>query len=342
MHCPECHSLNETGASACHSCGLLLLSLTPPAAPGVQKRRADDLAHEKRRAADKDHAACKFCGGDIRQDAIRCVHCSEIVNEEYFRDRSRRLRSRVNYASWVAYLFGLAALLVFRPVGLLSIAGGLLLSIVYYAIPVEPPPPRGEKRRTKLGTLIRQQLKMERVSIPIPHMRNKKLIFVGTPLIAAIVGYSANLFLVQEPVNHILKENAAFQGMSISAHYEYWVVPGVIVYDLKKLSVQQTPMDVHTAFLEFAKKMKEKRYSRVELSYKGNTRFAIDGASFAKLGEAYDKHNFEFVLYKFPALFSPRDGARMPAPGASGRDALMQFHKQWYGDDPMTRTTAGL
>ncbi|MEO8035494.1 MAG: hypothetical protein ABI837_13745, partial [Acidobacteriota bacterium] len=329
MHCPECHSLNEASASACSSCGLLLLNLKKvEAAPAPQKRRSDDLAHEKRRSADKNHASCKFCGGDIRSDAIRCVHCSEIVNEEYFRDRSRRLRSRVNYASWVAYLFGLAALVVFRPVGLMSIAGGLLLSIIYYAIPVEPPPPRGEKRRTKLGTLIRQQLRLERVSIPIPHMRNKKLIFVGTPLIAAVVGYSANLILLQQPVNNIIKENAALQGMSVSAHYEYWVVPGVVVYDLKKLSGQQTPMDVHKAFLEFAKTMKEKRYSRVELSYKGTTKFSIDGASFSQLGEAYAKRNFDFALSKFPSLFHARDGAKMPAPGMSDGDALTQFHKQ--------------
>ena len=52
----------------------------------------------------------------------------------------------MNYASWVAYLFGLGALLVFRPVGLLSIAPDLLLSIVYYAIPVEPPATAATKK----------------------------------------------------------------------------------------------------------------------------------------------------------------------------------------------------
>ena len=70
---------------------------------------------------------------------MRCRHCSEIVNDDYYRARAQRVRSRVNYASWIAYLFGLGALLVFRPVGLVSIGAGLLLSILYYAIPVEPP-----------------------------------------------------------------------------------------------------------------------------------------------------------------------------------------------------------
>src|SRR6185503_9073652 len=109
------------------------------------------------------------------------------------------------------------------------------------------------KKKSSFFTMIKRQLKMERVSIPLPVLRNKKLIFVGTPLVAALIGYSANLFLLQEPVNDILKENAAFRGMEVSAHYEYWVVPGVIVYDLQGVSVNQTPIDVHTAFLEFAK-----------------------------------------------------------------------------------------
>src|SRR6185503_11569700 len=125
------------------------------------------------------------------------------------------------------------------------------------------------KKKSSFFTMIKRQLKMERVSIPLPVLRNKKLIFVGTPLVAALIGYSANLFLLQEPVNDILKENAAFNGMKVSAHYQYYVIPGVVVYDLEGLTVRQTPLDVQTALLEFAKKVKEKRYSRIDLAYQG-------------------------------------------------------------------------
>jgi hypothetical protein len=337
MRCPECHSLNEPDSAACTTCGLLLLK-----APTTQpKRRAEDYAGQRRRAADRETAQCPFCAGEIPQTAIRCRHCSEIVNEDYYRERAQRTRARINYASWVAYLFGLAALIVFRPVGLVSIAAGLLLSILYYAIPVEPPAPRGTRRRNRFSNFVRKQLKFERVAISIPAMRNKKLIFVGTPLVAALVGYSANLFLLQEPVNDVLKENAAFNGMQVSAHYEYWIVPGVVVYDLEHLGVRQTPIDVHTALLEFAKKVRDKRYKRVELSYRGTTKFSIDGASFQRLGTEYAKRNFDFVLYRFPRLFHAEDGAHMPPPGTSDRDALLDFHRQWYGEDGMTQPVGG-
>ena len=346
MRCPECKAVNEANAAVCQSCGLILLKATEqPAAqailaamPPAPKRRSEDFAVERRRKSDRETAQCKFCDGTIRMRAVRCKHCGEILNEDYYRERAQRLRSRINYASWVAYLFGLGALLIFRPVGLISIAAGLALSIVYYAVPVEP---ESKEKKRSFFRFLGRQLKMERVHVPIPTMRNKKLVLVGTPLVAALVGYSANLFLLQEPMNDVLKESSAFQGMNVSTHYEYWVVPGVVVYDLRALSVRQTPIDVHTALLEFAKKVKDRRYSRVELSYKGIEKFSISGAAFQRLGEEYAKKNFDYVLYTFPKLFHTEDGVRLPAT-TSDRDGLLQFHRAWYGDDPMTHTVNSL
>jgi hypothetical protein len=346
--------MNEADAAACPSCGLLLIAAAPPAgvlplvsnAPDAPKRRAEDLAVQRRRASDAERRhrretdgetiQCQFCNGTVVSKAVRCKHCSEVLDEDFYRERAQRIRSRMNYASWVMYLFGLGALLVFRPVGVLSIAAGLLLSIAYYAVPVEPPSSPRSKRKTGLGTLIKRQLKMERVSIPLPALRNLKLVFVGTPLVAALIGYSANLFLLQEPVNDVLEQNAAFSGMKVSAHYQYYVIPGVVVYDLEGLSVKQTPMDVQTALLEFAKKVKEKRYSRVDLAYRGEHKFSIDGASFMKLGQEYANRNFDYVLYKLPRLLR---GANAPIPGDE-RDALLEFHRRWYGNDQLTKTVA--
>lgn len=331
MRCPECKTLNEPASSACSSCGLLLLNIAP------QKRRAEDFAGQRRRQNDQAEAPCQFCGGLTSAKAIRCKHCSEVLDEDFYRERAQRLRSRINYASWVAYLFGLGALLVFRPVGVVSIAAGLLLSIAYYAISVEPPSSPKRKIKTPFWTVVKRQLKMERVAISLPAFRHKKLVFVGTPLVAALVGYGANVLLLQRPVDGILQDSA-LRGMKVSAHYQYWVIPGVIVYDLEEMSLRQTPIDVHTAFLEFAKELKAKRYSRVDLSYRGTTKFSIDGASFTRLGEEYAKGNFEYVLYAFPRLLQPASGVKPLDPSGSDRDALLEFHRRWYGQDQLTKT----
>jgi hypothetical protein len=324
--------LNETDAAACTTCGLLLFKAPKP------KRRALDFAGQRRRADDQTLILCKFCGGSIAASAIRCIHCSEVLDEDFYRERAQRIRSRINYTSWVLYLFGLGALLVFRPVGVVSIACGLLLSIAYYAIPVEAPSsPRSQRKRKSFGAFLKQQFTFDRVALPIPALGNKRLVFVGTPLVAALIGYGANVILLQRPIDDILSQNSSFAGMKVSAHYEYWVIPGVVVYDLKDLSFRQTPLDVHTAFLEFARKLKEKRYTRVDLSFRGKTKFSIDGASFAQLGQQYSKQNFDYVLYAFPKLFRATDGSTMKA-GTSDRDALLEFHRRWYGNDQMSDT----
>ncbi|HXG58662.1 MAG TPA: hypothetical protein VNL91_06540 [Thermoanaerobaculia bacterium] len=324
--------MNEPGAAVCSTCGLILLNAVP-------KRRAADQVSTRRRVADVEMMPCPFCEGTISARAVRCRYCAEVVNDDYYRERARRIRSRLNYASWVAYLFGLGVLLLFRPVGLLSIAAGLVLSIVYYAIPAEPPPSRRRGgSKSGLGTMILRQLRLERAAVPIPMLRNKKLIFVGTPLVAALIGYSANLLFLQEPMNDILERNEAFRGMKVSTHYRYWVIPGVVVYDLRTLSLKQTPLDVHTAFLEFAKSLRDERFARVELSYQGVTRFSIDGEAFRKLGDEYARRNFDYVLYRLPRLLRAAEGTTAPSATAPDRDALLHFHRQWYGSDALTRS----
>jgi len=44
------------------------------------------------------------------------------------------------------------------------------------------------------------------------------------------------------------------------------------------------------------------------------------------------------VLYTFPKLFHSV-GKGTPSP-TSDRDALLQFHRQWYGEDQLTRSVA--
>lgn len=327
MRCPECHVAIEPGAAACASCGLLLIG------SGEVKRRREDLEHQRRRASDLDRTHCPFCKGEIERQAITCRHCSEIVNLEYHEQKLSRRRARINYASWVAYALGLVTYLFFRPVGLMAIAAGLLLSIVYYAIPAEPAIEDPKKKKSFLA-FLRKQFQLERVAVALPHMKKRRLVFVGTPILAALAGYFANFFILQQPMNEVLRGSQSFSGMSISTHYEYWLVPGVVVYDLKNVSEQHTPLQVHTALLEYAKRLRHREFDRVELRFRGKQKFSIDGLTFRRAGQEYEKRNFAYVLFELPRRVEPNIVAPpTPARPESEARALMEFHNRWYVHD---------
>ncbi|MGA7614093.1 MAG: zinc ribbon domain-containing protein [Thermoanaerobaculia bacterium] len=336
MKCPECSAALEEGATHCSSCGLILMREKAP----PPRRRREDLSRHRRRASDHDRVECPFCKSEILRSAVRCGHCSEIVNEDYHREKLHRRRSQILYSSWVAYLLGLAAFLVFRPVGLFAIAAGMILSIVYYAIPADPSPPGEKPSFSRFWSTLRKQLKVETIPIPIPHFPKARLIFVGTPLIAAALGYFANFFILQQPMNRILASSPVFHGITVSTHYEYWIFPQILVFDLEKIDPAQSPLVVHTALLEYAQQMQGYRWSRIELQYHGNTRFSIKGADFSKLGAEYARSNISFVVFEFPRLVRPADGNAAPLP-KDGKDAFIELYKRWYVNDLVARTTPG-
>jgi hypothetical protein len=326
MRCPSCNIAHPEGARACEACGLLFA----PAEP--LKRRQEDREIPRRRATDRAQRTCPFCHAGIDIDAVRCRHCSQIVDENFRRAQMIRRRNHVNYASWVFYIFGLVVFVIFRPVGIISIGIGILLSIVYYAIPVEPLPSKSKISLRRIFATMRKQLSLERVGVSVPHLPKRRMFFVGTPLLAAVLGYFVNFVLLQMPMNRILEGNSAFSGIEVTTHYHYWVVPGVVVYDLTKIDATQSPLQVHGAFLEYAKEMKNRRFRRVELRYRGEDRISIDGANFRKLGEEYALNNYRYALFEFPTTVTLRRTGNERIT-SSGAEALAQFFRHWYLDD---------
>lgn len=327
MRCPECKAANEAAASFCSTCGLILFKVKSP------QRRAEDHAQERRRSADLAVAECRFCKGRVPAGAVRCMHCSQFLDEELARTLMQRRRAQINYASWVLYLLGLFALLIFKPVGFLAIAAGLALSILYYALPADPISLDGQS----FFRTFWQQLRVERVAVPVPAMRKRKLIFVGTPLLAAIAGFLANYLILQRPMNQILEQNAAYRGMKVSTHYQYWIVPGVLVYDLRSLDNDLDPLHVHTALLQYAQKQKTSDYERVELHYRGEAKLWMDGTTFKRIGEEYGKRNFKFALFDFTKMVKSANAQVELKDVRDPNESLVQFHRIWYANDELAR-----
>lgn len=327
MRCPECKAITDPSSAFCSTCGLILLKVKNP------QRRREDHAQEKRRSVDLLEEECRFCNGHVRADAVRCVHCGQILKDEVVREMMRRRRAQINYASWVAYILGLFVLLIFKPVGILAIGAGLILSIVYYALPADP---------TRLDSesflqTFKRQMKIERVAVPIPALKSMKLIFIGTPMLAALAGYFANYILLQRPMNQILAENSSYHGMKVSTHYQYWVIPGVLVYDLKELNAELDPLHVHTALLQFAHNMRSRTYERVELKFRGKERLQVDGETFRRVGVEYGKKNFNFAMFEVAKSAQPVDPTAELKKSGAPNEALVDFHKIWYANEELAR-----
>lgn len=336
MRCPECRTINESEESACRGCGLILFKLSSP------QRRAEDRAEMGRRAEDLLRTDCPACRSTVPAEALRCPHCAHIVNPEFRRQIVDRRRSQINYASWVAYLGGLAMFLLFKPAGLALIVIGLVLSVMYYAIPAHIPDEELEEASSgQPGAMQRllRQLRVERVFVPLPHMRKARLVVVGTPILAIFVGYMANFLLLQRPMNDILRRNASFAGMTVSTHYQWFVNPTRVVYDLRSPGDGLGPLHVQAALLEFARERADGSDRAVELRWQGKPRFTIAGNDFREIGRRYADGDFEYALMALPRMVIPVSGEpRMNTEDA--REALREFHRIWYGDEALSSSSA--
>lgn len=81
-------------------------------------------------------------------------------------------------------------------------------------------------------------------------------------------------------------------------------------YDLRALSGTNSKIDVFRSFVQFAEKMKDKRFDRIELCFRGNTRFTLDGDYFQTLGREYGTQNPVWTMNDFPENLHLPDGSR--------------------------------
>jgi hypothetical protein len=238
--CPECRTTRDPEAASCSRCGLIFVTEAHAA-----RRKSD----QKRRSVDLMQTACKVCRGSIDRTAMRCRHCGEILDPRYRAHRARRLRSQINYASWIAYILGFLMLFILQPVGVIAIIGGLLLSIAYYAIRVEEPEeepqegtksPAGTESQTMTAAApastspwsrLKRQFGIEKIRLGSKGKIG--VVVAGTPLLLVLIGWATNYSMLQIPINQILASGTGV--FDISGRYEYYVVPGVIVLEIDEI-----------------------------------------------------------------------------------------------------------
>ena len=131
-------------------------------------------------------------------------------------------------------------------------------------------------------------------------------VVIVLPLLVFLLNYG----LFQDPVNKVLERDDRNHGMTVRAHWRWYVDPTVLVYDLQEASADSTGIDVLRAFLQFAYRQKDRHFVRVDLAWRGSNRFSITGGDFAELGRQYASRSPVDTMTVMPGILFRPDGSK--------------------------------
>lgn len=142
---------------------------------------------------------------------------------------------------------------------------------------------------------------------------------------------------LQLKMNNVIKNDTRNSGIDVSVYTK----GSTLVYDLKLVSKDKSMLDVFRVFLQFSEKVKDEKFELIELSYKGDTKFKIDGDYFKKLGDEYSWQNPVYTIRTFPENLLNPDGNDAYSKWTGGflgvlknqLDDFSDFHKKWYLND---------
>jgi len=170
----------------------------------------------------------------------------------------------------------------------------------------------------------------------------KTIIIICAFIIVAAIGiFSFNYFQLQSRMNDVLKSDPRNNGVEVSVHFGNYVNPSILVYDLKSISNTNSMADVFRVFLQFSEKVQSKKFDVVELSFRGKTKFKIEGNYFQIVGKEYSWQNPVYTMRNFPENLLNLDGSRAYPEWTGGwlgvlgkqMEDFNDFHKKWYLED---------
>lgn len=147
-----------------------------------------------------------------------------------------------------------------------------------------------------------------------------------------------NYFTLQKKISDVLASDSRNQGISVFVHFKWFVNPNVIVFDIRDVQSDKSPMDVSRVLLQFSEKLKNNEYNKVVLSFNGRSKFMLDGGFFKETGTEYGIQNPVYILRSLPQNVYNLDGSQAFSTWTGGLIGVLgkqmedftEFHKQWY------------
>jgi len=170
----------------------------------------------------------------------------------------------------------------------------------------------------------------------------KSIMIICASIFVIVIGiYGVNYLQLQSQMNDVIKNDPRNSGIEVSVHFGNYINPSILTYNLKSISGTNSMADVFRVFLQFAEKVKSKKFDIVELSFRGKVKFKIDGNYFQKLGEEYSWQNPIYTMRTFPEKLMNPDGSKAYPEWTGGllgvigkqMEDFNDFHKRWYLED---------
>jgi hypothetical protein len=167
----------------------------------------------------------------------------------------------------------------------------------------------------------------------------RTLLIVALFICVACVSIATwNYLTISRPVEAALAIDSRNQGVQVRVHYHNYLDPTVLSFDLRDVSGQNSMADVFRVLLQSTKALREHDFLRVELEFRGDVRFVLEGPYFKKLGDEYDFQNPVFTMNTFTSHLYRPDGTKAFPEWTGGWLGVMtkeieqfnEFHKQWY------------
>ncbi|RWD81311.1 hypothetical protein [Mesorhizobium sp.] len=166
----------------------------------------------------------------------------------------------------------------------------------------------------------------------------KVLIATVAALGALIV---ANGVFVTWPALQAKQADPRNENISLYAHFGWGVNPTALVLDLWNISPTASMADVDRVLLDTAEAFKNRSFSKIQLAFRGKTRFQFKGSYFRQIGQERAWQNPVYTIRTLaenvqdsngrPA-FGTWTGGLLGVVGRQMEDHH-EMHRQWYIND---------
>lgn len=119
--------------------------------------------------------------------------------------------------------------------------------------------------------------------------------------VVILTGVAAwNYLSAWAPAHRAIDQDPRNAKVVIWPYHRYGIAPGELVMDLRSVDPEAAPLDVIRVLLHAASGLKQRRFDRVVLSYRGAPKLMLKGDFFKTLGEEYGQQNVAYTLRTLP------------------------------------------